>query len=377
MRPIIEDAVLSTDLNCDYHDLLNCNALIPAPPGLVGDDDPRLTDARTPIPGSVVDASCAIDAGIVQSKLALNGQIPASWLGTTATTAAPGNLAEFLVHKNQPLGYAGLDATGKVPPAQLPGTVGTGTVTSVGLAMPSQFVVTGSPITQSGVISSAWLTLSGSAWFGNAEGVAGQPKFYASPVPLSLIPDLDASILTTGVIDIDRLPIAVGLGPGHAPGMVPDPGGSIVPPTQGPIVGGGPDPDAILESDYLARDMTYKPVPTIGPTYQPTVPSPVLTIGAGPPFPVTITDQLAGASLFYSIDNPNHGYMPIANGGVVLINPEQVLYAYGSRTGYTNSQIVNMPAPGAPPQELVVTGDPNNPNETVVGDDSLDVTVGP
>ena len=81
--------------------------------------------------------------------------------------------------------------------------------------------------------------------------------------------------------------------------------------------------------------------------------------------------------MFYSIDNANHGYSPIANGGVVLINPEQVLYAYGSRTGYTNSQIVNMPAPGAPPQELVVTGDPLNPNETVVGDDSLDVTVGP
>lgn len=376
MTPIIEDAVLSTDLNCDYHDILNCNALIPAPPGLVGDDDPRLTDARAPLPGSVVDASCAANAGIVQSKLALNGQIPVSWLGTTSTTAAPGDQAEFLSHKNQPLGYAGLDASAKVPPAQLPGTVGTGTVTSVGLTMPPHFTVTNTPITQSGTISAIWATAANLSWFGNMEGAAGQPKFYTTPFPSAMIPELDASVVTSGVFDADRIPIAIGLGPSHASGAVPDPGGAVVPPIQAPFPGGQPDPNAILESDYLARDMTYKPVPIIGPTYQPIVPNPILTIGPGPPFLVTITDALVGASLFYSIDNPNAGYVPIANAGQVTINPGQIVYAYGSRTGYTNSQIVNIPAPGAPPDEVVVTGDPLNPNEHVVGDDSLDVTVG-
>jgi hypothetical protein len=179
MTPIIEDAVLSTDLNCDYHDLLNCNALVPAPPGLVGSDDPRLTDARAPLPGSVVDASVAAAAGIVQSKLALNGQIPGSWLGTTSTTAAQGNLAEYLSNKNQPLGYCGLDGSGKVPAAQLPGTVGTGTVTSVALSMPSQFAVTGSPVTTSGTLSAAWAPVVDLYWLGNKDGVAGPPKFLA------------------------------------------------------------------------------------------------------------------------------------------------------------------------------------------------------
>jgi hypothetical protein len=378
MIPILEEAVLSTDLDCAYHDLLNCNALIPPPPGLVGDDDPRLSDARTPIPGSVVDASCAANAGIVQSKLALNGQIPASWLGTTSTTAAPGDQAELLVHKNVPQGYCGLDGAAKVPTAQLPAGVGFGTVTSVGLSMPSQFVVTGSPVTASGIISSTWASLTGNAWFGNAEGVAGPPKFYATPFPLGLIPDLDASKVTSGVFDPARIPIAVGLGPSHATGAVPDPGGAIIPPTQSPIIGGNPDPNAVLENDYLARDMTYKPVPTIGPTYQPTCPVPNLVISNGPPFIVTITTGLAGGSLFYSIDDFNRGFTPIASGGTVSINSGQSLYAYCARTGYTNSIIAVMPAPYAPPGEIIVTGDPLDPTEPILGDDGITpLTVGP
>jgi hypothetical protein len=376
MTPIIEDAVLSTDLNCDFHDLLNVNALIPTPPGLVGSDDPRLTNARAPLPGSVVDASCAINAGIVQSKLDLNGQIPVSWLGNTSITAAPGNLAEYLANKNQPLGYAGLDAGGKVPAAQLPGTVGTGTVTSVGLAMPPQFAVTGSPVTQSGTLSAVWATAADLSWFGNKEGAAGPPRFYTDPFPLDLIPDLDASIVASGVLDPARIPIAVGLGPGHAAGAVPDPGGVVIPPDS-PVPGGGPDPNAVQTSDYLARDMTFKPLPLIGPVYQPVCPAPNLTIGSGPPYFVTVTSSLSGSSLFYSVDDPTGGFTPISSGGQVQINPGQSLYAYCSRVGYTNSGIVVMPAPYAPPTELVVTGDPLDPNEVVIGDDSANVTVGP
>lgn len=377
MRPIIEDAILSTDLNCDFHDLLNVRNLIPTPPGLVGSDDPRLTDARSPLPGSVVDASCAANAGIIQSKLALNGQIPGSWLGTGPGQAAPGDQAEYLVHKNQPLGYAGLDATAKVPPAQLPGTVGTGTVTSVGLTMPPEFAVTGSPVTQSGIISSVWATAANLSWFGNMEGAAGQPRFYNAPFPLALIPDLDASKVVSGVLDPARIPIAVGLGPGHAAGAVPDPGGIVIPPGQSPLPGGGPDPNAVQTSDYLARDMTYKPLPLIGPVYQPVCPGPTLIISNGPPYLVTVTTSLNGASLFYSVDDPNRGFTPIVSGGQVAINSGQSLYAYTSKVGYTNSAIVVMPAPYAPPDELVVTGDPLDPTEVVVGDDAANVTVGP
>jgi hypothetical protein len=369
MTPIIEDAVLGSDLNCQFHDLLNVNQLVPAPPGLVGDNDPRLSDPRIPIPGSVVDASVAIGAGIVQSKLSLNGTIPPAWLGTTSTTAAPGDQAEYLSHKNQPLGYAGLDSGGKVPAAQLPGTVGTGTVTSVALTMPSQFSVTGSPVTASGTISSVWATALDLSWFGNKEGAAGPPKFYTTPFPVALIPALDASIVTSGVFDPARLPVAIGLGVSHAAGAVPDPGSGIA--------GDGPMMGTEKPTDYLARDMTYKPVPVFGPSYQPVVPNPDLSIGLGPPYPVTVSSTLAGASLFYSVDNSTSGFVPIVNGAAVLINPGQIVYAYASRTGYTNSAVVNMPAPYAPPGELVVTGDPLNPNEIVIGDDTLNVTVGP
>jgi hypothetical protein len=366
MTPIIEDSVLNTDLNCDFHDLLNVNELVPAPPGLVGSDDPRLTDGRAPLPGSVVDASVAIDAGIVQSKLALNGQIPASWLGTTSVTAAPGDQAEYLIHKNQPLGYCGLDAGAKVPAAQLPGTVGTGTVTSVGLTMPPHFVVTGSPVTASGTISSAWALVPDLSWFGNMEGTAGQPKFYNAPFPPTLIPDLDASKVTSGMLSPARLPIAIGLGAGHAAGAVPDPGA-------GGLVG-----DAIflpLSSDYLARDMSYKPVPSFGPSYQPVCPPPNLVISTGPPYFVTIDTGLAGSSLFVSINNPNGDFAPVQSGGQFPINPGQTLYAYAARVGYTNSGVESMPAPYAPPGELVVTG--GDFSEVVTGDDDLPVIVGP
>lgn len=378
MTPIIEDAILSTDLNCDFHDLLNVRDLIPTPPGLVGSDDPRLTDARAPLPGSVVDASCAPAAGIVQSKLALNGQIPASWLGTTPTTAAPGNLAEYLTNKNQPLGYCGLDAGAKVPAAQLPGTVGTGTVTSVGLAMPPEFAVTGSPVTMSGTLSAAWATAANLSWFGNMEGAAGQPRFYNTPFPLAMIPALDASIVASGILDPARIPIAVGVGPGHASGAVPDPGATLIPPGDSPIIGGGPDPNAIQTSDYLARDMTFKPLPLIGPVYQPVCPAPSLVISNGPPYFVTLTSDLAGSSLFYSLDDPTGGFTPIASGGQVEINAGHSLYAYCSKIGYTNSGIVVMPAPYAPPDEIIVTGDPLDPTEPILGDDGVTpITVGP
>lgn len=378
MRPIIEDAVLSTDLNCDYHDLLNVNALIPTPPGLAGSDDPRLTDARAPLPGSVVDASVAPAAGIVQSKLALNGQIPGSWLGNTSTTAAPGDQAEYLAHKNQPGGYCGLDGAAKVPLAQLPGTVGTGTVTSVDLKMPPEFLVTGGPITASGILSATWATAANLSWFGNMEGAAGQPRFYTTPFPLAMIPDLDASQVASGILDPARIPVAVGVGPSHAPGAVPDPGGTLIPPGESPIIGGNPDPNAIQLSDYLARDMTFKPLPLIGPVYQPVCPSPTVTIGNGPPYFVTVTSGLSGSSLFYSVDDPTMGFTPIASGGQVQINSGQSLYAYCSKVGYTNSGIVVMPAPYAPPGEIIVTGDPLDPTEPILGDDGITpITVGP
>jgi hypothetical protein len=361
MHPLLENAELTTDLDCQFYDLLNVGALIPVPPPLVSTDDPRLSDARNPLPESVTDASVSDIAGIVQSKLDLNGSIPPDWLGTTSDTAAQGNLAEYLFNKAYPNGYASLDGTGKIPAAQLPLGIGTGTVTSIGLTMPTQFAVTGSPVTASGVIAVNWTNITGSSWFGNSSATSLPPTFNTGLLPVSLMPSLDASKVTSGVLDPARLPVAVGVGATHMPGAAPDPGvtGNVF--------------------DYLARDMTYKPIPSFGPGYQPVVPSPQLEISTGPePYIVSIiSTQLDGVSLFYSVNNPNAGFLPVPDTGEIILYTGQVVYAYGAKAGYTNSDMVVMPAPSADPYSFVVTGDILNPTEIVTGDDAQPVTVGP
>lgn len=240
----LENGVLTTDLDCQFNNLLNIGALVPTPPGLVQDDDPRLSDARAPLDGSVTDIKVAAGAAIVQSKLNLNGAIPTAWLGNTATKAAQGNLAEYISHKGAANGYASLDGTGKIPLTQLPALAGAGTVTSVGLALPAHFSVTGSPVTSSGTLSAAWASAPANSWFGNSTGTATAPAFRTVALPVGVIPNLPAAQITSGVFVPARLPIAV-YGPGHDKGAVPDPGD------------GTNDPDW-----YLSRDMTYKKTPT-------------------------------------------------------------------------------------------------------------------
>src|SRR4030095_11876313 len=109
----LDNGLLESDLDCRDFDLNNVGFVDPVPPNLVSSDDPRLSDARNPLPGSVTNASVALNAGILQEKLNLNGNIPTAWLGTTSTTAARGDLAEYLAHKAQPNGYAPLDGAGK------------------------------------------------------------------------------------------------------------------------------------------------------------------------------------------------------------------------------------------------------------------------
>lgn len=328
MTPILENAVLSTDLDANNFTLRNILALDPVPSTLALSSDPRLTDARVPLDGSVTDASVANAAAITQSKLNLNGQIPATWLGTTATTAARGDLAEYLSNKGQPNGYAALDGGGKVPAAQIPTAVGTGTVTSVALSMPAQFGVTGSPVTGNGTLAVAWNNVADLSWFGNKSGGSAAPQFYTTALPASLIPTLDASIVTTGVFAAARLPVAVGLGGSHAPGAVPDPGDGT---------GGA------LATDYLARDMTFKAAPTLGPAYQPDMANPTLAassniVGAQT---VTITTTVAGAVLFYSTTSAATGFQEVPSIGYISLPAGSTVWAYAAGAGYNNSAIVN------------------------------------
>ena len=328
MTPILDNALLGTDLDGNFQDLLNVNALVPIPLNLATSDDPRLTDGRVPLPGSVTDASVAAGAAIVQSKLNFNDVIPPAWLGTASNQAAQGNLAEYLSSKNVPGGYAGLDGTGKIPSSVLPGTTGTGTVTSVDLSMPAGFTVSGHPVTGAGTLGVAWAAVTDQSWFGRNAGSAGTPQFYTTPLPPSLIPGLDASIITSGVLLPALLPVAIGLGSTHAPGAVPDPG----------------DGTTGLGSDYLSRDITWKPVPTMGPTYQPTLPNPTFAIGAGPGYPISVLIQstVPGVTIFYSLTSSSSGFVETPDGSV-SIPATGTLHAYVASPGFNNSAVVTTP----------------------------------
>lgn len=331
----IYNGLLSTDLDAAGFNLQNVAALDPVPSNLAQSNDSRLTDSRIPLDGSVTNASVANGAAIVQSKLNLNGQIPQSWLGTTATTAAQGNLAEYLSNKGVANGYASLDGGGKIPSSQIPTSVGTGTVTSVGITMPSQFAVSGSPVTGSGVLGITWNNVSDQSWFGNKEGAPAAPRFYTTALPVGLIPNLDTAKITSGKFDVARLPVAVGLGGSHAAGIVPDPGDGT---------GGA------LATDYLARDMSYKPAPTLAPTYQPTITTPVLSPSGSVTGPVMVTakDDIEGCTFFYSFTSDSADFLEFPSTGYVTLPAGDQIWVYAARQGYTNSLVATYTNPNPP-----------------------------
>ena len=338
MSQLIQDAALGTDLDAAGYRILNLGGLIPPPSNLCAIDDPRLSDARAPLDGSVTDASVASGAGITQDKLNLNGVIPTSWLDKLVGTAAPGDLAEYISNKGQPNGYASLDGSGKVPAAQMPVGAGFGTVTSVGLALPKEFTA-GSPVTGAGNLTADWISIPDQTWFGNISGTSGPPEFLSSPIPIGLIPGLPASQITSGMFPAAMVPIAIGLGGAHEPGLVPDPG-----------PGGG----GALATDYLARDMTYKPMP-IPPSpvgYQPNLPDPVINVpsqsgtstGAGFIY-VIPQNSIGGVSWFFSTSSATGPYRELVGSSSVTVQPLQSVWFYAARAGYNNSNTASYTNP--------------------------------
>ncbi len=80
-------------------------------------------------------------------------------------------------------------------------TGGGGTVSSVGLSMPEQFSVSGSPVTTSGILTASWNNQSSNVVFaGPSSEKDGAPTF-RTLVPAD-IPNLDASKITSGVLPI-------------------------------------------------------------------------------------------------------------------------------------------------------------------------------
>jgi len=332
MIDLIENGQLSTDLDAMLYDLKNVGLMLPVPTNVCAIDDPRLSDARIPLDGSVTDASIADGANIAQFKINFNGVIPPAWLGTAATQAAQGDLVEYLSNKNQPNGYAGLDGGGKVPSAQIPAAVGTGTITSIGLTMPGVFSVSGSPVTGAGTISVDWALVADKVWFGNDTGGPAAPQFNLAPLPVELIPTLDASQVISGLFDAARLPAAVGIGVGHVQGAVPDPG-----------PGGG----GALATDYLARDMTYKPIPDLLVPYEPTVDVPTFSPSPNPTGDkiVVINETIPDCVLMISLASAVTGFIELPDTGYITIGPSVTVWCYAAKAGYNNSPVVSYTNP--------------------------------
>jgi predicted RecA/RadA family phage recombinase len=96
-----------------------------------------------------------------------------------------------------------LQANGSSAPPQVNcvdgngGGGGAGTVTSVGLALPAQFSVSGSPVTTSGTLTAGWVNVAANVVLaGPSSGGAAAPAFRS--LVAADIPSLDASKITSG-----------------------------------------------------------------------------------------------------------------------------------------------------------------------------------
>lgn len=84
---------------------------------------------------------------------------------------------------------------------------GSGTVTSVGFSAPSEFTVTGAPVTSSGTISLAWNSRPANMMFASPDGASGAPTFRALVVndipllPWSKITSVPATLAGYGITD--------------------------------------------------------------------------------------------------------------------------------------------------------------------------------
>ena len=79
-----------------------------------------------------------------------------------------------------------------------------GTVTSVGLALPTEFTVSGSPVIGSGTLTGAWANQNQNLVFSSPDGSSGTPSFRA--LVSDDIPNLDAGKITTGTFTASQIP---------------------------------------------------------------------------------------------------------------------------------------------------------------------------
>lgn len=342
MNPLIQEGKLNTDIDFAGFRILNSGDWVPVPPSITALNDVRLDDTR-PVPtGSVTKEKVFVNAGIEQSKLLLDGVIPPSWLGNANGKAAQGNLVEQIANRGTINGHVELDADGRIKVADLPSTgPQTGTVTKVGLQVPPGLLQTQPPVTTAGALITVWDTEPPESWFG-VDGTASldqpttTPSFISSPVPSALVPDLAATIFTTGSFDPSFLPKAKGLGAGHAIGLLPDPMMQ----------------DEGHFDDYLGRDMIWKTMRQDVP-YQPMLPDVQLTFLGyyRDQANVSMFCPQKGSDLFYLTFNPEGlppvipSFMATSNPATILITPGWVVQAYAAKAGWNNSNMAKYMPP--------------------------------
>ena len=77
-------------------------------------------------------------------------------------------------------------------------------VTSVGLSLPAEMVVSNSPVTSTGTLSATWASQGANKIFASPDGAAGAPSFRA--MTGNDVPNLDASKITTGTFTTSQIP---------------------------------------------------------------------------------------------------------------------------------------------------------------------------
>ena len=145
--------------------------------------------------------------GVDATKL-ISGILPILRGGTgISTTPIAGSVA---YGNGTTLGYTAAGTTGQVLTSNGAGTPtwttasGTGTVTSVGLALPTnEFTITNSPVTGSGTLTGSWKTQANHSIFaGPITGGPLAPTFRA--LDSSDVPGVDASKVVTGILGVSR-----------------------------------------------------------------------------------------------------------------------------------------------------------------------------
>ena len=392
---LFEDAALSTDFDCNNLYLLDMASFIPPPSGIVITTDPRLSNSRNIVAGSVTDQSVAVDAGIEQYKLNLNGSLPAYYLsspdsivtvtggelletvtgddglpvtaggitqvgdhpvtvnGTTGEFvygddamvvtdgyassfpffyAARGDLVELLSHKGIAGGYCPLDSTGRIPFLNYPPGGFSGSVNYLALSLPKEFGVSPSFFqTGAGTFATLWNPEPPNSWFGTTH-VSGMPI-------VAQTPSFQTGPVSTEVVpNLDASSFTSGT---FSIGRLPFAASTATGSNPGMV----PDPGATGDpTDYLGRDMLYHAmVPP--PSYEPQVPNPAITFQfwSGHSAVIIVTDPLPSASLFYRLNHAGQ-FVPLPTGAFNVPSGSTV-EAYGAKSGYSNSTLVSLAIP--------------------------------